>query len=284
MKKYLILLLLSLLVSCSIKKNETSFNKVDTSELENKISEINLKEVQDNLYFQKEISTENTNYDAIIVNQGSCFGECPINSNFLNRNGEFYFRSTEYNTVETGFYTSLIDKNETLKIFNLFDKLNFNALKDKYTTYQEDVSTDFITFIKDGNIVKTIESEMSCPIDLRQAYSELSDLYEKSKLKKKKDSNFIGSIMHCTFNDTIFLENSEVFYLEVLLEKGNKGNFEFVKKYNVDFFIWGENNVDSIVSDGRYYRINYKDNMTKTIDIGFNFIENNPILKQKRIE
>ena len=279
MKKYIILLFLSIFVSCKINKNEITSHKIDSIKLEN-----NLSEIQNNSNSQKEIHTEETNYDAIIVNQGSCFGECPINSTFLNRNGEFYFRSTEYNSVTKGLYTSLIDINETNKIFALFDQLNFNVLKDKYTTYQEDVSTDYITFIKNGKIVKTIESEMNCPIDLRKAYTELSNLYEKSHLEKKLDSNFKGSIMSATFNDSIFLEDSEIYFLEILLEKGIKGNFKFIKKYTLDFFTWGENNVESIVSDGRYYQINYKDNTSKTIDIGYDFIENNPILKQKRIE
>lgn len=274
MKKSVILIFLSIFVSCKITSNKNDFIK-----LENNISEI-----KDNESFQKEILTADTNYDAIIVNQGSCFGECPINSTYLNRNGEFYFRSTEYNSLPYGLYTSLIDINETNKIFNLFDKLDFNTLNDKYTTYQEDISTDFITFIKDGKIVKTIESEMSCPLDLRKAYSELSNLYEISNLKKKSDSNFKGSIMTCTFNDSIFLEDSEIYFLEILLEKGNKGNFNFIKKYNLDFFTWGENNVESVVSDGRYYQIKYLDNTSVTIDIGHNFVENNPIIKQKKIE
>ena len=36
-----------------------------------------------------------------------------------------------------------------------------------------------------------------------------------------------------------------------------------------------------IVTDGRYYKFYYNDNTTKTIDIGYNFIEANPLLLSK---
>ena len=37
-----------------------------------------------------------------------------------------------------------------------------------------------------------------------------------------------------------------------------------------------------IETDGRYYTFYYNDNTTKTIDIGYNFIDTNPILTKPR--
>ena len=72
--------------------------------------------------YKKNTSTvlDNTNYDTIILTQGSCFGSCPINSTYLNRNGEFYFKSTEFNTVINGLYSSTLENNQSLKILYLW--------------------------------------------------------------------------------------------------------------------------------------------------------------------
>ena len=237
--------------------------------------------------YKKNTSTvlDNTNYDTIILTQGSCFGSCPINSTYLNRNGEFYFKSTEFNTVINGLYSSTLENNQSLKIFNLFDKVYFKNLNEKYTSYQEDISTDVITFVKNNKIVKTIELQNNIPIDLSIANFNFSYLYQKTYLTKQDTCIFQNSVLNGLIGKSILLEDSEIFYLEILLEKGNKGNFVFNKKYNLDFFEWGGiEKIESIFTDGRYYQINYKDNTSVTIDIGFNFIDKNPILKTKKKE
>lgn len=90
--------------------------------------------------------------------------------------------------------------------------------------------------------------------------------------------------MNCSFDDSIKLKDSEIFFLEILLSKAKDVKLNFNQKYKLDFFSWGDEKIKSIYTDGRYYQITYKNNTSVIKDIGFNFVIANPILKTMRLE
>lgn len=263
----------------------------------NKNDTIILKKVKDNLIiklsnedkkyeFVKRTSnySNSTFYDAIIIDRGPCFGDCPINSTYINRNGEYFFKATGHNTVFDGNYTAEIEKNRIKQIFNIFDKIEFKKLKDVYTYSATDSQTNYITFIKNGKIVKTISSYIECPIDLKKALTELSYLYQQVNINYNQNFIFNEKLMNCSFDDSIKLKDSEIFFLEILLSKAKDVKLNFNQKYKLDFFSWGDEKIKSIYTDGRYYQITYKNNTSVIKDIGFNFVIANPILKTMRLE
>ena len=86
-----------------------------------------------------------------------------------------------------------------------------------------------------------------------------------------------------TNNFKFRLKQPESFFLEVALRNGRQVKTEINPKYILEFNDWNEESeVKKINTDGRYYQIVMKDNTTKTIDIGYNFIEKNPIIKKNR--
>jgi len=269
-----------------LNKNSNKWDTIFIKKINSDNLEIQLEKNGNTFLYKKNESIYNnsSNYDAIIVDRGPCFGDCPINSTYINRNGDYFFKATDYNTVFEGNYKATLDKFKTKQIFNYFDRIDFKNLKDNYSYPATDSQTNYVTFLKNGKIVKTIQSYIDCPIDLEKAFTELSYLYQKTDIKHNQDFLLKGKQIGCSFNNSIQLKDSEMYYLEILLLKGKKINFNFKKTYKLDYFTWGDENLKNIYTDGRYYQINYKDNTTKTIDIGYNFIENNPIIKQKRIE
>lgn len=227
----------------------------------------------------------NDNYDAIIVDRSPCFGSCPFNSTYIDRKGNFYFKGYDSNT-QTGNFNSKLDKKTIDELFNSFDKIDIFKLKDNYHAMVTCSQTNVISFVKNGKIVKTISSYVECPIDLDLAMTQLSYAYQKVKLNY--DNRFIFDKEDVFFRfetkgKDYFLKESEDFLLEVNLRKGKKVNVSFVPRYNLEFRGSEEEfKVKKIITDGRYYKFINKDKTTFTIDIGYNFIDQNPILKEDR--
>ena len=84
---------------------------------------------------------------------------------------------------------------------------------------------------------------------------------------------------------------SEAFYLENEIRKGTKTNFNFSEKYELQFYHyyeddkyhdWTNDKIVKITTDGRYYKFVKADKSEFTIDIGYDFIKKNPIIKKDR--
>ena len=227
----------------------------------------------------------NSNYDAITVYNSYCYGSCPEKSTYIDRKGKFHFRGFDFNT-EYGIFYSHISQNQVNEIFNEFDKIDFNKLKSHYGGLSVDSPTNIISFIKNGKIVKTIECYSKIPIDLSKEFSALSYYYQQVKLNK--DENFMlyenihfGSLN--SQNENYELKQSESFYLEVALRNGKQVQKTFYPKYSLEFgYFNGASNIKKVTTDGRYYTILMKNDTSKTIDIGYNFVDLNPIIKKNR--
>nr|WP_294774665.1 DUF6438 domain-containing protein [uncultured Flavobacterium sp.] len=226
----------------------------------------------------------NNNYDAIIVDRSPCFGSCPFNSTYIDRKGNFYFKGYDSNT-QTGNFNSKLDKETVDELFNSFDKIDIFKLKDDYHAMVTCSQTNVVTFFKAGKIVKTITSYVDCPIDLDQAMTQLSYAYQQVNLEY--DDQFLFkddvSFRFESKGKEFFLKESEDFLLEVNLRNGKKVTVNFTPNYNLKFIGPAEDSeVIKIVTDGRYYKFINKDKTTFTVDIGYNFIDQNPILKEDR--
>jgi hypothetical protein len=226
-----------------------------------------------------------SDYDAIIVDRSPCFGSCPFNSTYIDRNGNFYFKGYDSNT-QSGNFNSKLDKKATDELFNAFDKIDVFKLKDNYFVMATDSQTNVISFVKNGKIIKTVASYIECPVDLDMAMTQLSFAYQKVKLNEDNQFFFDGEDVFFRFKSkerNYFLKESEDFLLEVNLRKGKKVKVNFIPKYTLEFWGGYENySVKSVVTDGQYYKIIFKDNTAFTVDIGYNFIDINPILKKDR--
>lgn len=234
---------------------------------------------------KKNTYVNTNNYDAIIVDRSPCFGSCPFNSTYIDRKGNFYFKAYDSNT-KYGNFNSKLDKETVDELFNSFDKIDIFKLKDDYQAMVTCSQTNIISFVKNGKIVKTISSYVECPIDLDLAMTQLSYAYQKVKLND--DYQFIFDKEDVLFRfqtkgKDYFLKESEDFLLEVNLRNGKKVTVNFTPNYNLKFIGPAEDcEIKKIVTDGRYYKFTNKDKTTFTIDIGYNFIDQNPILKQDR--
>lgn len=239
-----------------------------------------------NLVKKKNTYNDSTLYDAIIVDREMGFGCCGINTTYINRKGEMYFKGLGYNTNEDDF-TAKLDLKITTQIFFNFDQIDILKMDDSYQRSVTDAQNNTITFIKNGKIIKSIQDYANkAPIDFFAAYNELSYLYQK--VKKKKDAVFIfdNRLHFPSFENNEVqneIHNSEFFLLELELMKGKEVNVRFEPKYNLNFSYLNRGFLfNKIETDGRYYKFIYENNNSKTIDIGYNFIEANQIIKLKR--
>jgi len=227
----------------------------------------------------------NIDYDAITVERSPCFGSCPFNSTYIDRKGNFFFKGYDSNTQNNNLKSIL--NNEMIKYyFDQFDKIPILKLKDSYSILATDSQTNTVSFFKKGKIVKTINCYIKSPIDLKKAYSELSFAYQNVKVEYDNQFLFGKKVSFYSFNSngSVFrIKDAEDFFLEVALRNGKEVNIRINPKYSLEFNDWDkETNVIEITTDGRYYQILMKDKTKKIIDIGFNFIENNPIIKKNR--
>mgnify|MGYP006190447005 FL=1 len=197
-----------------------------------------------------------------------------------------YFKGLGYNTNEEDFKTQL-DLKTVTQIFDNFDKIDILKMDDSYYKSVTDAQNNSISFIKNGKIVKSIQDYANkAPLDFFAAYNELSYLYQK--VKKKNDIVFLfdNRIHFPSFENKKVQNkicNSELFLLELELMKGKECDVSFEPKYSLNFSYLNQGFLfNKIETDGRYYRFIYKNNTSKTIDIGYNFIEVNSIIKLKQ--
>lgn len=242
-------------------------------------TEYNLVKIENNY-------NNSTLYDAIVVDREGGFGCCGINTTYINRKGEMYFKGLGYNTNEKDFKTQL-DLKTVTQIFDNFDKMDILKMDDSYHRSVTDAQSNSISFIKNGKIVKSIQDYANkAPLDFFAAYNELSYVYQK--VKKKNDIVFLfdNRIHFPSFENKKVqnkIYNSELFLLELELIKGKASDISFEPKYSLNFSNLNQGFLfNKIETDGRYYKFIYKNNTSKTIDIGYNFIEINPIIKLRQ--
>ena len=228
---------------------------------------------------------DNSKYDAVVINRSPCYGYCPFNYTYLDRDGNFYFKNLGYNTTKSDIATQL-NKNKTNKLFKIIDKIDFENLEDNYFLGATDSQTNTISFFKNGKIIKTISTYIKCPIELKEVINELS--YACQDIPDEKDyESILGNdeTFGFQFNDKdLNLLSSEADFLEVELSRAKKVAVDFESKYEIDPGYYGsEKKYKKIYTDGRYYKFILQDNSSFVIDLEYNFVTKNPILKKDSI-
>lgn len=239
-----------------------------------------------NLVKKRNIHHNSNLYDAIIVDRDYLgLGLTGINTTYINREGKIYFKGLGYNTNEDDFVAQL-DLKIVNRLFDKFDQIDILKMNNYYPCDTPDSQFNSITFLKNGKIVKTIQDgSRKAPIDFYAAYNELSYLFQKATHYDTVTFIFDNRVHFPSLENKTFkhpLYNSELFLLDLELRKGKTTTTSFEPKYTLNFSSYNRGFLfHKIETDGRYYKFYYNDNATKTIDIGYNFIENNPILLSK---
>jgi hypothetical protein len=226
-----------------------------------------------NIYLKKHYLTDTIpDFDAVIVAAAPCFGKCPINFIMIENTGKVTYTSVEY-TENKGFYTSGISKADFNAIMNDFKKADYMNLDSNYSAGATDMSTTYITFIKNGKIVKSISDYgQAGPNEFVSAYTPLKYLEQKLKLTQIKIPEQLKTEPYVNFGlKGHSFTSAESFYLYYRIINGKITNRNFDKKYT---FSYGLSEKTYIKSDGRYFQLK-SGNRYITIDTGSNFLEGN---------
>lgn len=230
-----------------------------------------------NFYRLKKENNSLVDFDAVVVSSTGIMDmeNENIGGLFMNRNvmitnqGElFYFG--EYSNPKNGAFKGNITTNKYDSLISQFNKTDLLKLNEIYegSNFEPRFS---ITFLKDNKIVKTIcDYSLNAPINFIGAYLPIFYLPEEQELQPW--NVYFGSNLAFwgdgNINGRTFIPESENFALFVQLQKAPIVTKDFNPKY-----IFASNNkekqdIDSVLSDGRYY---YFDK--KTYDLGHNFFE-----------
>lgn len=222
---------------------------------------------------------KNPTFDKIILSTSPCFGPCPMLDVMISSDGTVVFNG-QRNTTKTGLFIGKITKKQYNKIQDNFRRADFDSLKNKYSEDVTDQRTITTTFVKGDTIYKTVSDYgTNAPIQFIWAYTPLENLYQQIPLSSLKYPEYMAHIrswLSFEKGNKIFgLEDSEKFLLEYYLSKGKISTAKFKPRFKIQAFsaddLKGEYD---ILTDGRYYKILMKGKPI-TIDIGFNFYDNN---------
>lgn len=220
-------------------------------------------------------------FDELVVSTSGCYGTCPVLSININKNGMVYIDADRYNTIEGHFIANA--SNSIFERIQLdFLKARYYELEDNYAANWNDMETITISFIKNGRIVKTIiDYGRQGPAELNWAYTYVRYLYQSlnlEKWKKATDVNFIFNHDLEKGDSTLWLNESESFYLFKELQTKPKSTTRFNPIYKIKYRN-GKDETKIMQSDGRYFKL--ADHST-TIDIGYNFFKDNKLTEKFR--
>ncbi len=233
--------------------------------------------------------------DEIIVSKSPCFGNCPENSSIINTAGHLFFYGKTNNSKD-GFYKNVTINKKIKEIFNELQHLDINSIQPAYRVSITDLSSQSVTFVSKGNIVKTVYNYGNdSPFELRRLIRNISYLYQNIPLQyiDVKDPVLLYRLKSET--QEVVLKESETFYLfhELLNSKqiaNSMQSLSFKGKYLIDLpkdydYQHIQLYERTINTDGRFFRIQQRDGNFKIYDLGYNFfIRNNLIKKLNRNE
>lgn len=235
---------------------------------------------------------KSNSFDQIIFSSSGCYGSCPIIDISINNKNKIYFQGEGY-VKPLGFYESLIYSIKTDYIFSKFAKANIDSLKSYYAVGHTDDESITTTFVKDGQIIKTIHDYGKAgPKELIWAYVPIQNLYTEIELDSlENDEPFYPKLHYYTFekdSKILRLEKSESFFLWTEIKDSKIVNTKFNSKYSIGFrgnyTYWGADpnekrkhlyELDKIESDGKLFKFSFKDQKSITYDLGYDFIERN---------
>jgi len=222
-------------------------------------------------------------FDKIIISSTGCYGRCPVTDIEIDKSGDVIFKGGYCSSIK-GNYKSKISKALFSKIKLSFLKSNWAKLENEYISSWTDDETVYVTFVKNGRIIKTIDDYGGkAPTEFIWAYTPIRFLQQNIKLKKNLidttlfDFNYIGFRK----NDEIYrLTKSESFYLKNLLSKSSITKKSFVEKYKIEY--WSNDIKKKIVTDGRFYKIEKNKGEFIILDLKYDFLKQNNLVQRFR--
>lgn len=224
-------------------------------------------------------------FDKIIVSTTGCFGRCPVTDIEIDKSGEVQFFGGYCSSIE-GNYKFKISKDAFSKINLSFLKSNWPNLENGYISSWTDDETVYVTFVKNGTIIKTIKDYgKNAPTEFIWAYTPIRFLQENNKLEKNNANNNLPDFTYIAFrlkDELCSLTKSEAFYLKNLLSKSSVVNKSFVEKYSIEY--WSNNIKKKIATDGRYYKIEKNNGEFIILDLKYDFIKRNNLIQRLQKE
>ncbi|WP_296149658.1 DUF6438 domain-containing protein [uncultured Flavobacterium sp.] len=222
-------------------------------------------------------------FDKIIISSTGCYGRCPVTDIEINKSGHVIFKGGYCSSIK-GNYKSKISKELFSKINLSFLKSNWTSLENEYISSWTDDETVYVTFVKNGTIIKTIEDYGGkAPTEFIWAYTPIRYLQQNIKLEKNAidttlfDFNYIGFKK----KDVICsLTKSESFYLKNLLSKSSITEKSFIEKYTIEY--WSNDIKKKIVTDGRYYKLEKNKGEFIILDLKYDFLKQNNLVQRFR--
>ncbi|MBN2396427.1 MAG: hypothetical protein JXC36_08220 [Candidatus Atribacteria bacterium] len=233
-----------------------------------------------------------SDFDQIIYSSSGCYGSCPIIDISIDKEGNVLFQGEGY-VKPLGFISANLNQHTRNSIFDKFRRANPLSLSDEYSVSHTDDQTITTTFIKNGEIVKTIyDYGMAGTSELIWAYIPIANIYSKIQLDTLPiDEPFYPKLHYYAFEKgrlILPLKKSESFYLWTELQKAKFTDKLFKSKYKLTFVrnytYWGPDpnkerkhkyEISSITTDGQYYKFEFMDANPITYDLGYNFIDRN---------
>jgi len=237
-------------------------------------------------------------FDKIILSSSGCYGTCPILDVIIYSNGNVVFLGERY-TTETGFFTATISREQFENLQNNFRKANLKNIETNFSVAWSDDERISTTFVSGDKIYKSIKDYGEAgPDELVWAYVPLRNLYQTLELHRlsKEEFPFYLDLHYFRFengNQICDLSQSESFLLWDYLRQGKRTTMPVKNRLELNFnrnYTWSplpgefegdlynekqENKVIKIETDGQFYKFNLSGQQPITIDIGFNFFDNN---------
>lgn len=238
-----------------------------------------------------------TNIDAIVLSSSGCFGSCPIINIIIDSTGHVIFYGERY-VDKIGFFEGQTTKEQFDRIRYEFSQAEIQTLKESYSINWTDDETISTTFVYRNQIIKSVEDYGEAgPDALYWGYSLLRYLFQDLELKQLDSTNVpvYLNLHYFRFekgDEICDLTQAESFLLWNYLRNGVSTRVKTSYRYQLGFvrnYVWApgydemedpykdseEEKVKSIVTDGRSYTFDIVGHDKVTIDIGFNFFEEN---------
>jgi hypothetical protein len=205
---------------------------------------------------------------------------CSVTNIIIGADGNVVFKG-QGNSTKYGMYTGKISKTLYQQIDANFEKANIDGVKNTYQTLESDQRTVSTTFVKNGQIYKTVSDygELA-PAAFSSCYTKLENLYKTLVLTKDSIPKSIPLFSEITTsklkkgNMELDFTQSETFLLADYLKKGKIIANHFQPRFILHFDHNVINPLYNVYTDGRFFKFIVKGKPI-IIDIRFNFYDVN---------
>lgn len=229
-------------------------------------------------YLKKKYNTASSpDFDGVLVTHFGSYtpAENHINTVFINpANHNVIYNRYIGNHDKVTRQGQMSDEEFSL-VQHLFKQANYMQLDSVYGQMIYDVSQTSVVVLKGNRIIKSFHIYNCEPPELLWAQltvSFLPDIITNSTTTNKFGA---GWLAFRSDNGTLELTKAESYFLSYLLSSSKTTSTQFKERYELKC---NDDSIEKITSDGQNFKYYFKDNTTKTVDIGYNFITGNKLV------